>query len=80
MLDTTFQKGEFLLAVGRSRTGDQLHKAFAGGAMNSHCNNHMHLRPITGTLRVRPGLFCVKCFGDDPTRSNPRLVATEIVA
>lgn len=64
--------------VGRSRTGDQLHLSFAGGN-NAHCNQRMRLAPVRGTLKLRPGLFCVKCFGDNPTRWNNWLVACEIV-
>ena len=82
MLDTTYDRQnrmDFKMVVGRSRTGDQLHKSYAG-SVNAHCNQRMKLQAIAGTLKIRPGKFCVKCFGADPTGSNPYLVATEIVA
>jgi hypothetical protein len=70
--------------IGRSRTGDQLHlctyldyeqegrKPFISD--NARCNQRMHLRPISGfreqkaTVKLRPGLLCVKCFGTDTAR------------
>jgi hypothetical protein len=74
---------KFQSVIGRSRTGDQLHrcnwidyeqegrKAFISD--NASCNNHMHLRPLSAfrstekvTVKMRPGLFCLKCFGTDP--------------
>ena len=64
--------------VGRSRTGDQLHVSFAGGN-NAHCNQRMRLTPVRGTLKFRPGLFCVKCFGNEPERGNAWFVATEVI-
>ena len=66
-------------AIGRSRSGDQLHiftvvtradgKISSGN--NARCNNHMHLRPLSAPIgekaavRIRTGLFCRKCFGTD---------------
>lgn len=65
-------------AIGRSRSGDQLHiftvvtretGIFSGN--NARCNNHMHLQALTApggqkaSVRMRPGLFCRKCFGTD---------------
>jgi hypothetical protein len=42
---------------------------------NARCNQRMHLRPISGfrseekvTVKLRPGLLCVKCFGTDTAR------------
>lgn len=82
MLDTTYSPNDpatrFNRSVGRSRTGDQLHISYAG-SYNALCNQRMKLSPIKGTLRVRPGLFCVKCFGNEPTNWNRDLAATEIV-
>ena len=73
--------------IGRSRTGDQLHqchfvehegrKGYISD--NASCNQRMHLRPISTCkggkyqLKLRPGLMCVKCFGDD----NARIIARE---
>ena len=82
MLDTTWDHSnrmDFKFFVGKSRTGDQLHKCTAG-SVNAHCNQRMKLRAVTGTMKIRPGKFCIKCFGDDPTGANPFLVETEIVA
>jgi hypothetical protein len=76
-------------AIGRTKTGDQLHKCYAYvdegkvryGGCNAHCNNHSHLRPVSGwkgekaEIKIRPGLFCRKCFGDDAAR----IVANEYV-
>lgn len=55
---------EIKQAIGRSRTGDQLHKCSAYledgklvfGGCNSHCNNHMHLQPlgVTRSAGVQP--------------------------
>lgn len=75
--------------IGRSRTGDQLHlcsyldyqqegrKPFISS--NSHCNQRMHLRPLSGfrttekvDVKLRPGLLCVKCFGSDPAHAATR--------
>lgn len=69
-------------AIGRTRTGDQLHLCsiitFAdgrkSGGLNAHCNNHKHLRLLStfkgekATVKMRPGLFCRKCFGTDEAR------------
>lgn len=70
-------------AIGRSKTGDQLHVCSVvtyadgrkSGGNNAHCNNHMHLRligapwrSIKQEVRMRPGLFCRKCFGTDEAR------------
>lgn len=69
-------------AIGRSRTGDQLHLCSVvtwsdgrkSGGDNAHCNNHMHLRRLTMRgeekveVKMRAGLFCRKCFGEDAER------------
>ena len=64
--------------IGRSRTGDQLHVSYAG-AGNAHCNQRMRLAPVRGAIKFRPGLFCVKCFGQNPERGNEWFVAAEVV-
>jgi hypothetical protein len=66
-------------AIGKTRTGDQLHLCSIwtyedgrrSGGLNAFCNNHKHLRLVStfkgekATIRMRPGLFCRKCFGAD---------------
>lgn len=76
-------KRTFVDAVGRTRSGDQLHKCTGWideadygrvvfGGCNAHCNNHLHLTVLRAAkgektkLRLRPSLFCRKCFGDNP--------------
>lgn len=81
--------------IGRSRTGDQLHAcswldyqqegrpAFISN--NAHCNQRMKLRPLSSfkgekvSFKLRPGLFCKKCFGEDAARIVAREYFNAIV-
>jgi hypothetical protein len=71
-------------AIGKTRTGDQLHICSGrvthdNGRQyisdNAHCNQHNHLRLVGNvrsaekvSIKMRPGLFCRKCFGTDEAR------------
>jgi hypothetical protein len=77
-------------AIGRTRTGDQLHvcgvwvqaNGDLTGGYNAHCNNHSHLRLLSAfrstekvVVKLRPGLLCRKCFGT----SEPHILAREFI-
>lgn len=81
-------------AIGKTRSGDQLHLCSImtyqdgrrSGGNNAHCNNHSHLRLLSGfrseekvSIRMRPGLFCRKCFGADDARIMTREYDNAIV-
>jgi hypothetical protein len=71
--------------VVRTRSGDQLHTQFAPdghGYTRTQCGCRIATL-ISGPIKRRPNLFCVKCFGDkiDETRErwNAALLNAEII-